>query len=461
MDFAVGNVTAVNAGGQSRTLAKGAQLSEGETVSTNNGRAQLRFTDGAYVSLQPESQFRIDQYRFEGKVDGSEKGLFSLLKGGLRTVTGLVGRTNRKNYQVTTTVATIGIRGTEYTIQYGQSVAGTVGEGEIEVCNGAGCLSVTDGESYYVQNQEIKPVLSNKKTDLPPPSPQNPPPTFAEGEHVTETGDPCALFPDQCQTSSGVLTGTFRGSITLAHTTLTSGAGNQAGASSPYMGNATLDPTGRLELMEDCCGGTVGPGTTSFAEFKNDGIMTWARLTGGTLSGTASGRGDTHAGGIYSPPESFHYIIGAPVISRPIGVVNFSFLGGTAPTFGPAGTGSASGSAIFALGTLTGASMTADFGQNSIAFTLALKDPSGLPIEFTSGTGRISSGTALFSSDVPSTSISTSGSGACSGVCTVNINGFFAGANAERAGFSYAVDGVSFSCGTPPCNAVGVVGLKR
>ena len=462
VDFAVGNVTAVNAGGQSRTLAKGAQLSEGETVNTNNGRAQLRFTDGAYVSLQPESQFRIDQYRFEGKVDGSEKGLFSLLKGGLRTVTGLVGRTNRKNYQVTTTVATIGIRGTEYTIQYGQSVAGTVGEGEIEVCNGAGCLSVTDGESYYVQNQEIKPVLSNKKTDLPPPPPQNPPPTFAEGEHVTETGDPCALFPDQCQPSSGVLTGTFRGSITLAHTTLTSGAGSQAGASSPYIGNATLDSSGRLVLMDDCCGGTtgvgtVGPGTTSFKEFFNDGIIAWGRLSDGTLSGNPVGTGDVHAGGVYTSPESFHYIIGAPVISRPIGVVNFSFLDGTAPTFGPAGTGSASGSAIFALGTLTGASMTADFGQNSIAFTLALKDPSGLPVDFTSGGGSISA--ALFSG--AGTSISSSGSGACSGVCRVSINGFFAGANAERAGFSYAVDGVSFSCGTPPCSAVGVVGLKR
>ncbi len=189
VDFAVGNVTAVNTSGQSRTLAKGASLDQGETINTNNGRAQLRFTDGAYVSLQPESQFRIDQYRFDGKVDGSEKGLFSLLKGGLRTITGLVGRSNRKNYQITTTVATIGIRGTEYTIQYGQSVSGTVGEGEIEVCNGVGCLSVTDGESYYVQSQEFKPVLSNKKTDLPPPSPQNPPNTFAEGEHVSETGD--------------------------------------------------------------------------------------------------------------------------------------------------------------------------------------------------------------------------------------------------------------------------------
>jgi hypothetical protein len=116
VEFAIGNPVAISPSGQSRSLVKGVQVESGETVSTNNGRVQLRFTDGAQVSLQPQSEFRIDEYRFDGKADGSERGFFSLFKGGLRTITGLVGRTNRKNYQVTTTVATIGIRGTEYTI---------------------------------------------------------------------------------------------------------------------------------------------------------------------------------------------------------------------------------------------------------------------------------------------------------------------------------------------------------
>lgn len=193
IDFTVGNVAAINKAGQSRALAKGAQIEEGETISTNNGRAQLRFTDGAYVSLQPQSEFRIDQYRFDGKQDGSEKAFLSLLKGGLRTITGFVGRTNKKNYQVSTTVATIGIRGTEYTIQYGNSVQGTVGEGEIEVCNGAGCLNVTNGESYYVQSQDIRPVLSSKATDLPPLPLLTPALEFRVGETVNEIGLPCAL----------------------------------------------------------------------------------------------------------------------------------------------------------------------------------------------------------------------------------------------------------------------------
>jgi hypothetical protein len=42
---------------------------------------QLRFTDGAYVSLQPQTLFRVDDYRYDGKADGNERGFFSLLKG--------------------------------------------------------------------------------------------------------------------------------------------------------------------------------------------------------------------------------------------------------------------------------------------------------------------------------------------------------------------------------------------
>jgi len=445
VDFAVGNVTATGSNGQSRALAKGSQLNEGETISTNSGRAQLRFTDGAFVSLQPESAFRIDQYRFEGKTDGSEKGLFSLLKGGLRTVTGLVGRNNKKNYQISTTVATIGIRGTEYTIQYGNSISGTVGEGEIEVCNGAGCLSVTNGESYYVQSQEFKPVLSNKRTDLPPPAPQNPPSSFAEGENVDQNGDPCTLFPDQCQPSGG-MTGTFAAKVALAHSTLTGGASQHAGASNAYAGAATLDSRGQLVVVDDCCGGTVGPGTAKFAQLFSDGILAWGRLTNGTLDGTPVGSGD-HAGGQYTLAESFHYIIGAPVIAQPVGSVNYGLLGGTDPTFGPV-----SGSGTVALGTLTGASMSVDFGLQSLTFTLSLLDPLGAAINFSNGFASIFSGALFAGTDL-------SGTGACSGVCSVSINGFFAGANAERAGFSYEVNGSLFSCGTFPCNAVGVVGL--
>ena len=74
IEFAVGNGEVLGAAGRSRPAVKGAEVNPGETVNTNQGRVQLRFTDGAYMSLQPGSQFRIDEYRWNGRADGSERG---------------------------------------------------------------------------------------------------------------------------------------------------------------------------------------------------------------------------------------------------------------------------------------------------------------------------------------------------------------------------------------------------
>ena len=96
VDFAVGTVQAVAAGGAQRPLSKGAEISAGETIRTgDDGRAQLRFADGALMSLQPRTEFRIDAYTYASKGEGEDKGFFNLLKGGLRTITGLSGRSNR------------------------------------------------------------------------------------------------------------------------------------------------------------------------------------------------------------------------------------------------------------------------------------------------------------------------------------------------------------------------------
>jgi hypothetical protein len=451
VDFAVGDVTAVGPNGQSRTLGKGAQIEQGDTVNTNAGRAQLRFTDGAYVSLQPQTQFRIDQYRYEGKSDGNEKGFFSLLKGGLRTITGLVGRSNKRNYQVSTSVATIGIRGTEYTIQYGQSVTGTVGEGEINVCNGSGCLSVTNGESYYVQNQEFKPTLTNKRTDLPPPAPTTPPTHFAESENVDANGDPCVLVtcesPATPVVPPPVLTGSFSANIGVAHTEFT-GNGSHIGAT-VYSGSATFD-NGKLVSMTDNGGaGTVAPGTTSLVEGGGDQFIAWGRLTNGTLGGTPVNTGD-HAGGFFSGDQSFHFVVGLPTVTLPtMGALTYTLLGATAPTF-------STGSGLVGLGSLESLTLVANLSgtRSTGSFMMSLKDPA---LNLFSFNGSFSGG-AVFSG-------SGTGTGAgCSGSCGVSLNGFFAGANAERAGVSYQVQtpgtGQTPGCLTA-CTGVGIAALKR
>lgn len=187
IDFATGAVTAVSSSGAQRPLVKGAEISNGDTIRTGDGgRAQVRFSDGALISLQPTTEFRVDNYEFSNQPTGQEKGFFSLIKGGMRTITGLIGRSNRDNYKVTTSVATIGIRGTEYTAGLnsgGDELIVHTGEGLVEVCNSTGCVLLAAGESGSVQGKNDKPKRTDSRPQLPPAQPDpNVMPVFSTGE---------------------------------------------------------------------------------------------------------------------------------------------------------------------------------------------------------------------------------------------------------------------------------------
>lgn len=113
---AVGDVTAVRAGREIR-LQTASPIEAGDSVRTAAAsNAQIRLTDESIIALRPETEFAFADYRYTGKEDGSERAFFRLLKGGLRTITGVVGRRNNQNYQVETAAAGIGIRGTHYVL---------------------------------------------------------------------------------------------------------------------------------------------------------------------------------------------------------------------------------------------------------------------------------------------------------------------------------------------------------
>ena len=155
-----GDARVVAADGKSRALRKGALLEQGETVVTGKeAQADIRFSDEALVQLRPGSEFRVDEYVFHGKADGKEKGFFSLLKGGFRTITGLIGKTNRPAYAVYTPTATIGIRGTDYSAQLKDGLHVSVERGEISLANRAGTFAVAEGQSAYVSSQDAAPSV--------------------------------------------------------------------------------------------------------------------------------------------------------------------------------------------------------------------------------------------------------------------------------------------------------------
>lgn len=170
LEFVTGSVLIGNRQNQTRPAEKGMALEEGDTVMTNDGRAQVRFSDGGYFSLQPQTHFRVDEYRYSGNHDDGDHVFLSLLKGGLRTISGLVGKSNRAAYRMTTTVATIGIRGTEYVLDLNSTLYGHVAHGAIEVCNGAGCVTVPGGQAFFVSSPSTLPVFTEKRSVLAPPA---------------------------------------------------------------------------------------------------------------------------------------------------------------------------------------------------------------------------------------------------------------------------------------------------
>jgi hypothetical protein len=352
IEFAAGNPVAISASGQTRALTKGVDVESGDTVNTNNGRVQLRFTDGAYVSLQPQSEFRIDDYHYDGKTDGSERGFFSLLKGGLRTITGLVGRANKKNYQVTTTVATIGIRGTEYTIGYTNSITGSVGEGEINVCTQAGCVPFGSGQSFIVTDANSRPQLTSQKTDLPPQQPQDPPPSFVAGNNVDATGNLVQL----------VLTG---------NQMLTAGLVSTGSISGLLVNNAVeLNVNGAVTSMDLACDCSSRITFDGVDEFGNNGYVAWGRgFNVVPTSQLLSLPLDSVQLPFPLSPQSLsytHYVAGLPALaadidalalSRPVGV--YTMIGNTTPT------GSDS-SGKFASGVLNSSSLTVYFKAGTV-----------------------------------------------------------------------------------------------
>jgi len=110
-----GTLSARKADGTTRVLQPRSQVVSGDTLSTEkDSHAQINFTDGAQVTLKPSSSFRVDNFAFSKEAPKEDSFITSVLTGGLRMVTGLVGGRSRSKFSMGTATATIGIRGTTF-----------------------------------------------------------------------------------------------------------------------------------------------------------------------------------------------------------------------------------------------------------------------------------------------------------------------------------------------------------
>lgn len=101
-------------------LKRRSKIYENDVINVGDkAKAQIRMIDSAVISLQENSVFKIKSYRYhkDNQNDEGNSAFIELLSGGLRTISGQIGKSNKKAYQLVTPLATIGIRGTDYQIK--------------------------------------------------------------------------------------------------------------------------------------------------------------------------------------------------------------------------------------------------------------------------------------------------------------------------------------------------------
>lgn len=155
-----GTLSVQKADGTVRILSQRSEIGSGDTVNTQkDSYAQIRFTDGGQITLKPNTSVKIENFKFAEDKPAEDSFLFGLVKGGLRAVTGIVGKRSRDKYQLGTATATIGIRGTTYSAddcvnnrtsaecgRLEPAVYVSVADGEVVVKNSAGELGLTAGQ---------------------------------------------------------------------------------------------------------------------------------------------------------------------------------------------------------------------------------------------------------------------------------------------------------------------------
>ncbi len=179
--------------GSVRLLSEKSRVNEGDVINTQqDSYAQIRFTDGGQVTLRPNTQVKLESYKFSESEPQSDSFVFALIKGGLRSVTGLIGkRAGRDAYKLRTATATVGIRGTDYSAvdvppgQAGSPPAGvyvTVAEGQIAILSGGVEQLVGAGQTGFSASSNLPPQLIPPPPNLPR---VTPPPTFNASAPIT------------------------------------------------------------------------------------------------------------------------------------------------------------------------------------------------------------------------------------------------------------------------------------
>ncbi len=146
--FVIGVARRFDAAGEAIVVARGMQVNVADRIETEaGGHVHLRFVDGAFVAIRPESRLRIDEYRFDRANPHNSAVRFTLEQGVVRSITGEAGKLAKDRFRLNTPIAAIGVRGTDFVVLADRdTVRATVNSGAIVLAPlGQGCVAESFG----------------------------------------------------------------------------------------------------------------------------------------------------------------------------------------------------------------------------------------------------------------------------------------------------------------------------
>ena len=163
----------IERGEKTLSISTGDEVEEGDAIITRaTGRVRVRMESGDQFALNPNTRFRVDEFRPPEARDADApatqkgRGFYSLFRGSLQGISAALGPRTLGNFRLNTPVATMGIRGTAYELYLAQDISGVqsgfyvkVTEGSVTLQNAAGTLVVEAGQTAFVANSATMPAL--------------------------------------------------------------------------------------------------------------------------------------------------------------------------------------------------------------------------------------------------------------------------------------------------------------
>ena len=425
--------TFVQRSGRDVRLERGAAVEAGDVLRVGEAsNLQVRFSDEAVVALRSNTLFRIDDYKFANQAD-ADKSVFSLLKGGLRTVTGIIGRASRQNYAVKSVAsdmsvtATIGVRGTHFTVvncnsdcnnadgsRAANGTYGSVTDGRIVATNQGGEREFGKNEYFHVASaaESPQPLLA--------------PPSFLRDKlEGAARNAPKRQAAAETTAPAQEAAGSLSGDGVLAATATTSIATVALATTVPTLSTqqqAVTDTVANNDISRQTVELTL---PNSFNMYSNASDTT---LPGVPVNQTGSsaaagdvvwGVGGWGASATCTAAYSCHWAYGIDTPSAALptsGVATYNHVGGTAPTDSFGNTGAVTQGGVLQI----------NFGTSTMAMTS--------PLEYSVGGKNYS---VSFAGQPYDDFFTLNGAGYCSNCggqnITVGVNGRTTGKNAEGA----------------------------